>query len=154
MKNIINTLMLLLFATAVLSCSVNMAYDRDPAPELPESDYAGFQIMVTGTVADRDSSPATPLEEIRITLKATENSNDGQPKVSTKTAYTDNKGKFTINMSGFLNPTAFTVTAEDMKGIYETGTHNIPLVTWENNYNMYGATFFVNGCDFHLKKVR
>ncbi len=143
-ENIITSIFtLLLFATAVLSCSVK-DFDKIPGEEL--------SITVTGTASDIDTG--LPVEEIKITLHSSEDVVENDKVISEKSVYTDNDGKFTIMMSGFSEPSSFTITAEDSNGIYESDIHEIPLVTWESEYNVSGGMFFVNGCDFYLKKIQ
>ncbi len=146
MRNvIINIFMLLLSATAVLSCSVGIMNEPAMNPGAMEQ-----YITVTGSASDIETG--SPIEEIKITLHASENFADGQSFLTYKSSYTDNNGKFSINMGPFTSATSFTLSAEDPNGIYERATHDIPLVTWDFDYNISEGTFFVNGCDFHLKK--
>ncbi len=147
MRDIIHTFMLLLFATAVLSCDAGILKEASTTPT-----EDGYSITVTGTASDIESK--LPIEEIRITLKAMEQAADGKTRESEMSAYTDNSGKFAIVMSGFRSPTSFTIYAEDPQNIYQKATHEIPLVTWGYDYSYSGGTFFVNGCDFHLKRAK
>ncbi len=129
--------MLLLAMTAALSCN------KDIIPE-------ECAITVTGTASDLITNQ--PIEEIKLTMYALENGN--YEKISIQTTYTDDDGKFTLEMSGFKNPTSFTIKAEDPDGEYEISTHEIPLVTWSSSYNISQGTFYVNECDFYMKKAK
>ncbi len=140
-KYIIHILMLLLSATAVLSCDVGMNHDMN-------MNGGAHTITVIGTASDIDTGKA--IEEIKITLNASEEGNNP----ANKSAYTDNQGKYTISMSGFTKPAKFTITAEDPKGIYGSSTHEISLVKWDFTYSSEDGNFFVNGEDFYLKKAR
>ncbi len=135
-KYIMNTLMLLLSVTAALSC------DKERMPE-------ECAITVTGTASDIITN--LPIKEIKLTMYALENGN--YEKISIQTAYTDYDGRFIIEMSGFRSPTSFTIKAEDPNGVYGISTHEIPLVTWSSSYNISQGTFYVNECDFYMKKV-
>ncbi len=142
-KHILKIFILLLSATAVLSCS---------AGPMDMNDISGKErsITITGTASDIDTG--RPIQDIRLTMYALENDEDDN-KFSTENTSTDNSGKFIIKMTGFKNPTSFMIRAEDPNGIYETGTHEIPLVKWSSSYNVSHGTFYVNGCDFHLKRA-
>ncbi len=144
---IINIFMLLLSATAVLSCSVGMLNEPEMNPG-PMEQY----ITVTGSASDIETGE--PIEEVKITLHAAEKFTDDSSFLTYKTTYTDNSGNFSINMGPFMSAASFTISAEDPNGVYENATHEIPLVTWDFDYNISEGTFFVNGCDFHLKKVK
>ncbi len=146
MRNVLkNILVLLLSSTAVLSCSVGMVNDPALAPGMDLS------ITVTGTASDIDTN--WPLEEIRIILHAEEAISNGTELLIDKTTYTDNNGRFSITMEGFRSPTSFTISADDPNGVYGGAQIKIPLVTWDFDYNISGGTFYVNDCNFHLKKM-
>ncbi len=153
MRIVFNILLLLLSATAVLSCSDGLMQKEELPPYTePGMDDFDYKIVVTGTASDFDTNPPMPLEEIKIILKACEQRSENYTIRTDKTAYTDNNGKFAVSMSGFKGPTSFTVNAEDPHGIYQGATHEISTITWENNYNVTDGVFYVNGCDLYLKK--
>ncbi len=136
--------MLLLFATAVLSCSVIM--NDAMAPGTDE-----LSVTVTGTASDIVSG--VPIEEIKIILHCSDEVVEKDEPIIEKSAYTDDSGKYSIRMSGFSKPVSFLVIAEDPNGVYEPSVLEIPLVDWDSDYSVENGTFFVNGCDFHLKKA-
>lgn len=140
-------LILLLSATAVLSCSEYLKADLDDP-----SDKEGYAVVISGTASDMDTS--IPIEEIRITLKATEKLGNGKKKSYEKSSYTDNNGVFTIEVEGFMNSISVDLKAEDPNGIYQSATHEIPMISWDSSYNMAGNRFFVNECSFYLEKVK
>ncbi len=137
----INTIMLLLLATAVLSCSPGMAFDM-----MEEADSIGrqFPVEISGHVTDIDTGEA--LEEIRITVHANK---DGET-FQTKTVYTGNDGKFSIVLQFDSYATTIVAIADDLNGKYAASKHEI-LVSWNEIYSVEGV-FRINGCDFHLKK--
>lgn len=141
-------LILLLSSTAVLSCSMEQVHLGESLAQ----EGNAFVLVISGSASDLESS--LPIEEIRIVLKATEKAMDGTGTVYEKSAYTDNKGMFTMQADGFCNPISVTLTAEDPNGRYESATHEIPMITWESSYNMTGNTFYINDCSFYLEKVR
>ncbi len=130
-------MLLLLCATAALSCSAGLEFDMSDA-KIERS------ITVIGTASDIDTKK--PIEEIKVTL------HPAHSDIESKSSYTDNQGKFTITIDGFTKPTSFTISAEDPKGIYESSTHEISLVTWDLNYSSPDGNFFVNEEHFYLKK--
>ncbi len=148
MRKFTHIILLLLLATAVLSCSVGLSFEMDMNP--PENHGNPFSLTVSGTASDVSTS--LPLEEIKITLHAAEPVSENDEYIYKTSAYTNNKGKFSIKMDGFTHPTSFYITAEDPNGIYDSAKHEIPLVSWDSNYNMSDNVFFINGCDFFLKK--
>lgn len=109
-----------------------------------------YSLLISGSVSDMDTS--LPIEEIKITLSATEKTADGKTNSHEKSAYTDNEGVFTMKISGFNGHVTAVLTAEDPNGKYKSATHEIPLITWDSSYNMSGNDFFINDCSFYLEK--
>ncbi len=144
-KFLFNIFILLFSATAVLSCTVAM----DMSMREEEMADMVLSITVTGTTSDVDTNK--PIKGIRLTMYALETGNY-ESLFTSETVYTDDSGKFVIKMSGFRNPASFTIKAEDPAGTYEASKHEIPLVTWDSSYSFSHGTFYVNGCDFHMKK--
>ncbi len=139
MRNIIHTFILLLSATAVLSCSA--AFDI-------ESSYdAGYPLEISGTVTDADTG--APLEEIRINVQAIHQ----ETVLHTKTVYTGDNGKFTVFLAfdNFEDPTIFVATAGDKDGKYRTGRHEM-IISRNAVYNIDKGVFYIS-CDFHLQKA-
>lgn len=145
-RHILNILILLLASTAVLSCSAGMVNEL----ETPKEATGRYKLVISGSVSDMES--ALPLEDIRIVMRSVEKTDDANPKEYSYTAYTDNKGTFTINIGGFNNPVSVELEAEDPNGMYNPARHDIPLITWDSDYNMAGGTFFINDCNFYLEK--
>lgn len=145
---ILNTMILLLVSTAVLSCS-KAANDIE---DIQCSTRPGepYSLVISGSASDKDSS--LPLEEIKITLTAVEKPAKGRETSLEKTSYTGSNGLFTLKADGFRNPVSIVLTAEDPNGRYKTATHEIPLITWDSSYNMDGNSFFINECNFYLEK--
>ncbi len=141
-KHIINILMLLLSATAVLSCSAGLAFDQ-VNPSQDSEMY--FSLSISGSVTDIESG--LPLEDMHITIYA----NQGEDNIYEKTAYTDNKGKFTIAWDGYRKPTSITAVAEDSKNVYSPGRHEM-LISWDKNYNYIDGVFYIHDCNFYLQK--
>lgn len=139
-KFIANIFILLLSATAVLSCSAEMDMPGDVVPV--------GAIEVSGAVVD--SSTGTPLDEIRITLTTSE-SNAHENAVLVKTAYTGSNGLFTIMADGFEGRTSCILIAEDPEGIYESASQTVNI-TWSVN-NVHQGIFYVNDVNFYLEKA-
>lgn len=144
-KLILNTLILLLASTAVLSCS-HVYMDA----EMPADADALLELSVSGTASD--ISTGQPLEEIKITIHAAEQPDGSETNLISKTAYTDNSGKFTISADGFRNQTTCMIIAEDPDGIYEDAIQEIKI-SWSST-SMLGNVFYVNDCDFYLEKKK
>ncbi len=140
-RYLLNILLLLLSATAVLSCSASFDMNMN------EIGSAGklFPIEISGQATDIDTGEA--IEDIRITVHANENGNT----FLTKTTYTGNDGKFSLSLSFENYATTFVAIADDLNGIYESGTHEM-LVSWNAVYNIDQGMFIIKGCDFLLKK--
>lgn len=140
-------LILLLASTAVLSCSTA------PDMALPDKDMAnGAGLVISGIVADMEDG--SPLEEIKLTLHAAEISGSDATTIFDKAiVYTDNNGLYTFKAEGFMNPISCIIIAEDPNGVYASANHEIPLISWDSSYNMTGGIFYINECDFHLKKL-
>lgn len=150
-RNILNIFILLLFTTAVLSCSEMMPMEPSLNDDMNEKP-ASFTLIISGTASDKNE--AFPLEEIKITLHAAEIADGQEAELFTKTTYTDNRGKFTLSAEGFTKPVSCIITAEDPNGEYTSWTHEIPLISWDSSYNMTpDGTCFINDCDFFLEKA-
>ena len=145
-KLILNTLILLLASTAVLSCSMGPMMDA----EAPMDENKPLMLSVSGTASD--ISTGQPLEEIKITIHAAEHPDGSIANIVSKTTYTDRNGKFTISADGFTNQTTCLVTAEDPDGIYEGASQEIKI-SWSQT-NMLDNVFFVNDCDFYLERKK
>ncbi len=141
-KHILNILVLLLSSTAVLSCANELAFEEGPSGQ--ESSMF-FTLTISGTVSDTETG--TPLEDIKINIEAFRN----MTTVYNKTAYSDNNGRFVITFDGYRKPSSINATAEDQKGIYQPGNHEI-LIQWDSLYNIEDGIFYINDCDFYLQK--
>ncbi len=134
--------MLLLFSTAVLSCK---AFDAEMNPtDGPDMEFA---LSISGTVTDMENPEIKP-EEIKITIDAMQR----DVVIYTKTAYTDNKGKFTLSLDGFRKPSSIVATADDLKGVYKSSTHEMQI-SWDADYNIKNGVYYINECNFHLEKA-
>lgn len=132
---------LLSVATAVLSCSEGM-YET----EIP---YSERTMLVSGSVSDMSGNA---LEDITIKLKAYPQDNAEADPVTSETTYTSNKGTYSIHAKGAEMPLLCIVTAEDMKGIYESQTQQV-LISWKNmSFDEIANMFVVNNCNFQLSK--
>jgi len=109
-----------------------------------------YNLLISGSASDKETS--IPIEEIKITLTATEKTPDGRTTHHEKSAYTDNDGVFTLKINGFKGHVTAVLTADDPNGKYKSATHEIPLITWDSSYNMSGNDFFINDCSFYLEK--
>ncbi len=141
---------LLLSSTAVLSC----ANDLIPNEEDPIFDAGGtsdssmyFSLSISGSATDEEAG--TALEDVQITVEAYQ----FDKNVYTKTAYTDNKGRFNIAWDGYRKPTSIKATAEDRNGTYKPCDHEI-RISWDSSYNMKDGVLYINDCDFYMQKVR
>lgn len=148
-RNILKHILILLLAsTAVLSCSPGMVEEIEELKGQTNSNE--YNLLISGSASDMDTS--LPIEEIKITLTATEKTADGRTTSHEKSAYTDNEGVFTLKINGFKGHVTAVLTAEDPNGNYKSATHEIPLITWDSSYNMSGNDFFINDCSFYLEK--
>ena len=116
--------------------------------EAPMDENAPLVLSVSGTASD--ISTGQPLEDIKITIHAAEQPDGSGTNLVSKTAYTDNTGKFTISAEGFNNQTTCKIIAEDPDGIYEDSIQEIKI-SWSST-SMLGNVFYVNDCDFYLEK--
>lgn len=148
-RNILKHILILLLAsTAVLSCSPGMVEEIEDLKS--QTNPYGYNLLISGSASDKDTS--LPIEEIKITLTATEKTADGRTISHKKSAYTDNEGVFTLKINGFRGHVTAVLTAEDPNGNYKSATHEIPLITWDSSYNMSDNDFFINDCSFYLEK--
>lgn len=125
-------------------------YEQLETPGANDAEESSYSLIISGSASDIESS--LPIEEIKITLTATEISEKGKATEIEKTSYTGSDGLFTLKAEGFTNPVSIILTAEDPNGKYDAATHEIPLISWDSSYNMSGNSFYINDCDFHLKR--
>mgnify|MGYP003288395037 FL=1 len=136
-----------IFATMSLSCSMALLNDEEAALN------GEFTITVNGVVSNVVTN--APLEGMKITFEAfDENSLSVMPLISL-TDVTDSKGVYTIKAKGFSDPVTCIITAESTEetGQYETMTNKV-VVTWSgNSFDPESKTFFVNDCNFQMKRA-
>ncbi len=149
MRNIIHIIILLLSSTAVLSCTAEIAFDNSVMASGDRYDGSqAFPIVITGTVTDADTGKT--LEDIRITATAKDEKGN---ELLTQKAYTGNDGKFTLRLSFEHDKTTIVAVADDQSGTYAGSTHEM-MVSGNSIYNIEEGVFYINGCDFHLKKIK
>ena len=112
-----------------------------------------MRIVINGVVSDFVTN--APISDIKVTFSAyAENSLSVLPIAST-TVMTNSQGIYTIEMFGFSDPVTCTVTAESTDHTadeYETMTNKI-VVNWSGtSFNADTRTFYVNDCNFQMKK--
>lgn len=136
-----------IFATMSLSCSMALLSDEEAALN------GEFTIAVNGVVSNVVTN--APLEGMKITFEAfDENSLSVMPLI-TLTDKTDSKGVYTIRAYGFSDSVTCIITAESTNdtGQYETMTNKV-VVTWSgNSFDPENKTFFVNDCNFQMKRA-
>ena len=148
MIKIIKKILTLSLLTAVTtSCSMAFLGDQEAALN------GNKTIVINGVVSDVVTN--SPIPDMKITFSAYgENSLSVMPLVSTVTT-TDDNGIYTVEVFGFSDPVTCTVTAEstdETANEYETLTNKI-VVTWSGtSYEAYTRTFYVNDCNFQMKK--
>ena len=148
-KNLKKIFVLIAVAAASLSCSAMVLLDRQE--DTPKE--GNLKLTVNGVVSDITSN--RPLSGMKITLSAyAENSPSLLPDAN-KTVFTDSKGVYTIEASGFSGPVTCMVTAEspeDADVKYETVTNKV-VVTWSgNSFDAESNTAYVNECNFQMRK--
>lgn len=122
----------------------------DEIESVQDEDHDTYSLVISGTASDLDSG--LPLEEVKITLLSKETLPKGKILYTEKSAYTDNNGMFKLQADNFHFTISVTVTAEDPNGNYMNATHEVQQISWDSSYNMHGGTFYINDCNFHLKK--
>lgn len=140
-------LTLTLLAISATSCSLALLNDDS------EKLDGNLKIVVTGVASDVASNK--PLKGIKISFSAyTENSLSILPLAS-QTVYTNSEGIYTIHAEGFSDAITCTITAQSTdqdEVIYEEQTNKI-VVTWSgDSFDKETETFYVNNCNFQLKK--
>ena len=143
---LLNIATLLSVLTVVSSCSVGDVYIDDDISGEPSN-----TLIITGTVSDL--SNGEPLEDIQITLTATELYDSQDGRIVTKSTYTNNKGQYALAADGFSRPVTCTLNASDKKGIYKDSAPQEVMVSWKGTaYDSANSIFNANGCDFYLEK--
>ena len=140
-------LALTLLSATAMSCS--LAFLNDDEAYLD----GDMKLVVNGVVSDVATN--TPIQDIKITFSAfAENSLSVLPLIS-KTVYTDINGEYSVETFGFSESITCRMTAEsieDMKQQYES-MENVIVVTWSgNSFDESSHTFYVNDCNFQMKK--
>jgi hypothetical protein len=140
MNKLFRTLILTLLPMAVLSsCSqMDMSFD-----------FAGSgTVVISGTISDTDTKQ--PLENVNMDFQAFDSRNsEFRPDYNQKVS-TDSKGFFRITATGFTSSITCIVTAE-AEG-YNKEQKEVHINWSGTSFDEETATFYVNDCDFHLKK--
>lgn len=140
----LNIATLLSLLAAVSSCT-NFS-DHDLATGKQQKN-----LFISGVAVD--IATGKPIEEIQITMTATELYDSHEGRVVTKSTYTNNFGLYTIAAEGFSEPLTCVVKAEDPNGIYLPATSQEVMVSWQGMaYDAASKTFFVNECNFYMEK--
>ena len=140
-------LALTLLAAISASCSMAFLSDEEAAMD------GDLTLVITGVVSDVVTN--APVSDIKVTFSAfAENSLSVLPMISTN-ATTDSKGIYTVEVFGFSAPVTCTLTAESTEltaNEYETMTNKI-VVNWSgSSFDNASRTFYVNDCNFQMKK--
>lgn len=146
-KKLKNILALAILAAASISCSKALLNDAEEALK------GEFTIAVNGVVSDVATN--APIEDIYVTFSAyAENTLSVLPLIS-KTVKTGIDGTYSIEVSGFSDPVVCIVKAESPEESdqqYESMSSEI-VVTWAgNSFDPERKIFFVNDCNFQMKK--
>lgn len=140
-------LTLTLLAISATSCSLALLSDES------EKLDGDLKIVVTGVASDVVSN--TPLTGIKITFSAYKENSISILPLASQTVYTNSDGIYTIQVEGFSEAITCTITAESIEQDevqYEEITSRI-VVTWSgDSFDEETGTFFVNDCNFQLKK--
>ena len=140
-------LTLTLLAISATSCSLALLSDES------EKLDGDLKIVVTGVASDVVSN--TPLTGIKITFSAYKENSISILPLASQTVYTNSDGIYTIQAEGFSEAITCTITAESIEQDevqYEEITSRI-VVTWSgDSFDEETGTFFVNDCNFQLKK--
>lgn len=141
-------LILVLSAASQISCSLALLNSDEAALD------GNCTVIISGAVSDLESN--SPVTGIRITFAAyPENMLYPLPLI-TKTAYSDSNGLYSVEAFGFSDVITCKVTAEsvDHKALpYEKSVNEI-LIQWSGEgFDEETMTFFVNNCNFQLKKT-
>lgn len=140
-------LTLTLLAISATSCSLALLSDES------EKLDGDLKIVVTGVASDVVSN--TPLTGIKITFSAYKENSISILPLASQTVYTNSDGIYTIQVEGFSEAITCTITAESIEQDeveYEEITSKI-VVTWSgDSFDEETGTFFVNDCNFQLKK--
>lgn len=140
-------LTLTLLAISATSCSLALLSDES------EKLDGDLKIVVTGVASDVVSN--TPLTGIKITFSAYKENSISILPLASQTVYTNSDGIYTIQAEGFSEAITCTITAESIEQDeveYEEITSKI-VVTWSgDSFDEETGTFFVNDCNFQLKK--
>lgn len=139
----------MLSAASLVSCSLALLNSDEAALD------GDSTVIVSGSVSDISSNE--PITGIRITFAAYPENTLYPLPIITKTVYSDSKGLYTVDAYGFSDVITCKVTAEslDLENLpYEKSTNEI-LIPWSGaGYDQSTMTFFVNNCNFQLKKTR
>ena len=104
-------------------------------------------IIISGTVSELDTHQH--IEGVKIVFKAKKARNNKSIPSADQNVYTDSKGTFRIESSGYSYPVICSITTEHEDSTTETKEI---VINWNGtSYEEEAGTFFVNECDFFLK---
>lgn len=147
-RKLANILTIILSATALLACDQVFLGDDNTTLD------GEYSVMMSGLVSEIGGGN-NPIAGIRITFSAFEENSISVMPVVTKTVYTDGNGVYSVEAGGFSEAIRCTITASSTAQNsvqYEEQSQEI-LVTWNgDSFDPETSTFFVNNCNFLLKK--
>lgn len=104
-------------------------------------------VVVSGIVSDKSST--SPLNDMKIVFEAY--STRGK-LIDTQTVYSSSDGTYTVESSGYTSEIKCILKASDSSKSYTNGKIELH-VDWDGSpFNKETNTFFVNNCNFYMKK--
>ncbi len=141
-QNIIKIFIAVLVSTAAVSCASEdgiLIFDM-------ELNTKEIDFEISGMVTDKATEK--PLENIKILVQAYDSSNN----LYTQTAYTESDGKYWLLFDGKNRPSTIIVQTEDRNGEYESGKLDL-VINYKSDINVKDGIFYINNCNFYLKKT-
>lgn len=140
---------LLSFSAAAISTSCSLALVNNGN----EAHDGSHSVVISGAVSELGTG--TPLSGIKITLQAMPVNVLYPLPISTLNEYTDSKGNFSLTAGGFSDVITCKVTASspDPETIPYAPASQEHHISWSGpSYDAGTLTFFVNNCNFQMKR--
>lgn len=104
-------------------------------------------VIISGVVSDKSST--SPVKDMKIIFEAY--TTRGK-LIDSKTVYSSSDGTYTVESSGYTSEINCILKASDSSDTYAESTVELN-VDWNGSpFNKATRTFFVNNCNFYMKR--
>ena len=104
-------------------------------------------VIISGVVSDKSST--SPVKDMKIIFEAY--TTRGK-LIDSKTVYSSSDGTYTVESSGYTSEINCILKASDSSDTYAESTVELNVDWNGSTFNKATRTFFVNNCNFYMKR--